>query len=87
MPPTLIYANILGLHAGTLLVPDVGGSALVSTLRIVDLAGLADARIADYWATNDMTGLRDHVFNEIRPPSSKPTTSGPPKPDSSPTPA
>lgn len=61
------YADILGLHGGTLLVPDVGGSALVSNLRIVDLVGLADARIADYWAANDMTGLRDHVFNEVRP--------------------
>jgi hypothetical protein len=61
------YASILGLRSGTLLVPDVGGTALTSTLRIVDLAGLADARIADYWATNNMTGLRDHVFNQVRP--------------------
>lgn len=61
------FADLLGLRDTTLLVPDVGGAALVARPRIVDLAGLADQDIARYWSTVDMTGLRDHVFTTIRP--------------------
>lgn len=61
------YAHALGIRGGTLLTPDIGGAALTSRLRIVDLAGLADARIARYWRDGDMRGLRDHVFRDVRP--------------------
>ncbi|MDI2129834.1 hypothetical protein [Yinghuangia seranimata] len=53
-------------HA-TLLVPDMGGTALTSRLRLVDYAGLADAEIARYYRDRDMTGLRDYVFGTVRP--------------------
>lgn len=61
------YADRLGIEHGTLLVPDIGGSALTSRLAIVDLAGLADARIARSWAQSNMPALRDYVFDEVRP--------------------
>ncbi len=61
------YAAVLGLRTGTLLAPDVGGTALTSRLRIVDLAGLTDRRIARFWADDDMAGLRDYVFDDVRP--------------------
>lgn len=61
------YADLLGLRSGTLLVPDVGGTALTSRLRIVDLAGLTDTTIAEHYHRGDMRGLRDHVFDRARP--------------------
>jgi hypothetical protein len=61
------YADIIGLRDGTLLAVDGGGSSLTSRLRFVDLSGLADRRIAQFWQDHDMPGLRDHVFNEVRP--------------------
>jgi hypothetical protein len=61
------YADLLGLPAGTLLAPDLGGTALTSRLGLIDLAGLADVRIARYWADDDMAGLRNYVFTEARP--------------------
>ncbi|MBQ0924356.1 hypothetical protein [Saccharopolyspora endophytica] len=61
------YADLLGLRSGTLLVPDVGGTALTSRLRIVDLAGLTDPAIAEHHRHGDMRGLRDHVFDRARP--------------------
>lgn len=47
--------------------PDLGGSALTSRLRVVDLAGLTDARIADYRANGDVAGLSEYIFGEVRP--------------------
>ena len=61
------YADRLGIDDGSLLAVDAGGTALTSRLRFVDLAGLTDQRIARYWADGDMTGLRDHVFDDVRP--------------------
>ncbi|MGH3567848.1 MAG: hypothetical protein ACRDRH_17825 [Pseudonocardia sp.] len=61
------YAQILGIPNATLLAPDVGGAALTSNLKMIDLVGLADSRIAGYWSAGDMTGLRDHVFDRARP--------------------
>lgn len=60
------YADLLGLRRGTLVTPDVGGTGLTSRLSVVDLAGLVDEGIARRWAAQDMTGLRDMVF-EGRP--------------------
>jgi hypothetical protein len=61
------YAEVLGDGEHVLLAPDIGGAALTSTSRVVDLVGLADARIAAYWAEGDFGGLRDHVFDDVRP--------------------
>jgi hypothetical protein len=61
------YARTLGVVDGTLVAPDVGGAALTSDLRIVDLAGLTDARMAAFWHDDDWAGLRDHVFDDVRP--------------------
>ncbi len=65
--PSTRYARLAGARDATVLAPDLGGSALTSDLRIVDLVGLADSRIARYWAAGDLAGLRDHVFVEVRP--------------------
>lgn len=61
------YARIVGRPDATILAPDIGGVALTSTLKIIDLAGLTDARMARYWQNKDWTGLRDYVFDEARP--------------------
>lgn len=61
------YADILGVRDGSLLAVDGGGTSLTSRLHFVDLSGLADARIARFWEGDDMQGLRDHVFDEVRP--------------------
>jgi hypothetical protein len=61
------YADILGVREGTLLAVDGGGTSLTSRLRFVDLSGLADRRIARFWQTDDMSGLRDYIFDDIDP--------------------
>jgi hypothetical protein len=61
------YADALRVRDGTLLAVDGGGTALSSRLRFVDLSGLADARIAELWQQGDTRGLRDHVFEVVRP--------------------
>ncbi len=61
------YADRLGVRRGTLLLPDIGATALTSRLAVVDLAGLASYRIAELRGAGDLAGLRDHVFEEVRP--------------------
>lgn len=61
------YADILGISSGSLLAVDGGGTSLTSRLRFVDLSGLGDRAIARFWAQRDMRGLRDHVFDDVRP--------------------
>jgi hypothetical protein len=61
------YADLLGVRDGSLLAVDAGGTALTSRLRFVDLAGLADRTIARHWQDDDMPGLRNHVFERVRP--------------------
>jgi hypothetical protein len=61
------YADILEVRDGSLLSVDGGGSSLTSRLRLVDLSGLADARIARFWQDDDMSGLRDYVLEDLRP--------------------
>ncbi|WP_433802066.1 hypothetical protein [Actinomycetospora sp. CA-084318] len=60
-------ADALGLRSGSYLGVDAGGMALASRLSFVDLAGLTDPVIARFWRSNDMSGLRDHVFDVVRP--------------------
>jgi hypothetical protein len=61
------YADILEVRDGTLLAVDGGGSSLTSRLHLVDLSGLADARIARFWQDDDMSGLRDYLLEDLRP--------------------
>lgn len=56
------YAAALRLDDATVATPDIGGTALVSDLRIIDLGGLADAQLAQRWSQDDAAGLRDDVF-------------------------
>ncbi|OQO89954.1 hypothetical protein B1813_19140 [Saccharomonospora piscinae] len=61
------YADILGVERGTLLLPDLGGSAMTSRLRLVDMAGLAEPTIAAFLRDSDKSGLRDYVLDEVKP--------------------
>ncbi|WP_228538110.1 hypothetical protein [Nocardia sp. XZ_19_385] len=61
------YADIIGLQQGSLLAPDMGGSSLTSRLRLIDMAGLTESRIADIYAGTDSITLEDYVFEERKP--------------------
>lgn len=61
------YADILALDEGSLFTPDMGGSSLTSRLRLIDMAGLVESRIADIYAGTDHTDLTDYVFDEVQP--------------------
>ena len=61
------YADILGLQHGSLLLPDLGGSSLTSRLRLYDMAGLVSPKIADYIKADDLEGLRDYIFTDVKP--------------------
>ncbi|RDH74887.1 hypothetical protein DVS77_29970 [Mycolicibacterium moriokaense] len=61
------YADILGVRDGSLLTVDGGGTSLTSRLRFVDLAGLAERRIAEAWQRKDMPGLRNYVLTDVKP--------------------
>jgi hypothetical protein len=61
------YAQVVDVPDPVVTAPDIGGAALVSELRVVDMVGLADRRIARFWAAGDMAGLRDHLLGEVRP--------------------
>lgn len=61
------YADILGLRQASLLIPDLGGSALTSRLRLIDMAGLTHDRFAEFARDHDKPGQRDYVYGEARP--------------------
>ncbi|TWF77382.1 hypothetical protein FHX44_113291 [Pseudonocardia hierapolitana] len=61
------YAELVDVPDPVLAAPDIGGAALVSDLRLVDVVGLADPRIARFWAAGDTAGLRTHILREVRP--------------------
>jgi hypothetical protein len=46
---------------------DLGGTSLGSRLQVLDLAGLGDKAVADYLHRDDLTGLRDYVFDQAKP--------------------
>lgn len=62
------FADILKLpdtaQAGLI---DLGGTSLGSRIRVLDLAGLGDRKIADFAPTADVAGMRDYVFTEAKP--------------------
>ncbi|MEJ3658058.1 hypothetical protein WEH80_34350 [Actinomycetes bacterium KLBMP 9759] len=66
------YAAALGLPNAaapnpSVLAPDLGGSAMTSKLRVVDMVGLADADIARFWASENYSAFADHVFEVVEP--------------------
>ncbi|MEU6001500.1 hypothetical protein ABZ837_27190 [Streptomyces sp. NPDC047197] len=61
------YARYLGLRDATVALPDLGGTLLTSRLRVVDVAGLTDRRVADAYAAGDPAALRAYVLHEVRP--------------------
>ncbi|MFF1683536.1 MULTISPECIES: hypothetical protein [unclassified Streptomyces] len=61
------YAQRLGLRHATVALPDLGGTLLTTRLRVLDLAGLTDRRVADAYAAGDTRALRDHVLRAERP--------------------
>lgn len=60
------YSDALGITNASLLAPDLGGTLYFSRLRVYDLVGLCDRKIAPLMAANDTAGLADHVF-ALRP--------------------
>jgi hypothetical protein len=62
------YADRLGIASGSLATPDVGGALLTSRLRVVDIAGLIDRKIAVVQQRDDrITTLANHLFDDVRP--------------------
>ncbi|MET8690206.1 hypothetical protein ABZV77_38970 [Streptomyces sp. NPDC004732] len=61
------YADRLGIKDGSVLLPSLGGTLLTSELKVYDLAGLTEPRIADALAAGDTEGLRTYAFRELRP--------------------
>ncbi|MFI7338546.1 hypothetical protein ACIBUY_11475 [Streptomyces sp. NPDC050085] len=62
------YADRLALRPGaTAALSDLGGTLLTSRLRIVDLAGLTDRRIAAAYAAADKAAVRRYVLTRVRP--------------------
>ncbi|WP_183654357.1 hypothetical protein [Prauserella isguenensis] len=61
------YADVLGLDRASLLLPDLGGTSMTSRLRLVDMAGLTDIRMAHLIRDNDRAGAKRYVFDEVRP--------------------
>lgn len=61
------YADILGLRDASLLLPDLGGSALTSRLHLVDMAGLTNTDFAVMARTRDKPAQRDYVYGEVKP--------------------
>ncbi|WP_235883360.1 hypothetical protein [Saccharopolyspora elongata] len=61
------YADILGASDASILIPDLGGSAMTSKLRLIDMGGLVEPKIADFMNSGDMAGMRDWVFAEVKP--------------------
>jgi hypothetical protein len=60
-------AEVAGLADASLLTPDIGGALLESRLRIIDLAGLCDTRIARAVSSGRPADLHHYVFEEVRP--------------------
>lgn len=61
------YARLLKVRQGRLALPDVGATSLNSRLVLLDIAGLTDGRIAHALADGDKAGVRDYIFEEVRP--------------------
>lgn len=60
------YAAALGVEQGSFLLPDVGGALWTSRLRIYDLGGLCDRKLA-HGIRFDRKELHEHVFGTLQP--------------------
>ncbi|WP_091450063.1 hypothetical protein [Actinokineospora iranica] len=61
------YADVLGIREGTFVAPDMGGAGMTSRLALVDMVGLVDRRLGALWGQWDMPGIRDYIFDEVKP--------------------
>lgn len=61
------YADRLGVRNASVLTPSLGGTLLTSKLKVHDLAGLTEPRIADFLAAGDIKGLQAYALDELRP--------------------
>ncbi|MCR6484727.1 glycosyltransferase family 39 protein [Amycolatopsis sp. OK19-0408] len=62
------FADILKLpNSAQVGLIDLGGTSLGSRIRVLDLAGLGDRKIADFAPKADVAGMRDYVFTEAKP--------------------
>jgi hypothetical protein len=61
------YADAIGVKQGSLLLPDVGATAMTSRLRVLDLAGLTEPRLAEFWGNQQWRELGDYVFDVVKP--------------------
>jgi hypothetical protein len=62
------YADVLNILQGSFLLPDVGGTLYYSKMKIYDLAGLCDKRIAlTLRRDKDLEGFHNYVLGEIKP--------------------
>jgi hypothetical protein len=61
------YADILEIKDGSVLMPDVGATAMTSRLRVVDLAGLTEPRMAEFWANKQWVELGNYIYDEVKP--------------------
>jgi Dolichyl-phosphate-mannose-protein mannosyltransferase len=59
-------ADVLGAPSPSLLAPDLGGTLLVSRLRVYDLVGLCDA-VTARTLRSDSAAFHRYVFDEVRP--------------------
>jgi hypothetical protein len=60
------YARFLGVENPSILTPDVGGLLYGSQLRVYDLGGLTDERIART-LTSDLEAFHAYVLDELKP--------------------
>lgn len=60
-------ADVIGLREGSVAAIDLGGLSLTSRLQVIDLAGLGNAKTADYLHDNDRPGLRNYILSEVKP--------------------
>ncbi|RBM24438.1 hypothetical protein DI005_00315 [Prauserella sp. PE36] len=61
------YADVMGAQNASLLIPDLGGSALTSRLHLVDMAGLTNHRFAELVRDQDLRGQQNYVYDEVKP--------------------
>ncbi|MBK1786115.1 hypothetical protein [Prauserella cavernicola] len=61
------YADVMGAQDASLLIPDLGGSALTSRLHLVDMAGLTNHRFAELVREHDLRGQQNYVYDEVKP--------------------
>ncbi|MFB3102571.1 MAG: hypothetical protein ACE1ZV_04840, partial [Alphaproteobacteria bacterium] len=59
-------AEILGVERASFLVPDLGATLFVSKLEVFDMAGFADATIAQSLHKNKKFP-HDYIFNDVKP--------------------